>query len=354
MSLSEDIKAALPIVEEFQRDGHELRRARSQFVCLCPFHEERTPSCYVSPDTGRFKCFGACAAGGTVIDYHALKRGISAADAIKELAARLQLPALAGTSNDQRPLPKVSPSPLPRPLPRLPDLHVGTAIELNTLAVSRNISHEAVSLARDRELVHFCDLNDGPELLRAWVLTDRTRRNAQARRLDGDRWHHQWNADAKDWLLVEPEHRKKVRGFTNNQASWPVGIEEAGPFHKIAIVEGVDLLAAFHFLLAEERKDRVAPVAILGASNRIPEDALALFAGKRVRIFPHVDQNHAGLNAAANWEAQLRPIVERIDAFDFAGLVQSGGADVKDLNDLTNIDPDCFDAERAVWSLMDF
>jgi hypothetical protein len=46
--------------------------------------------------------------------------------------------------------------------------------------------------------------------------------------------------------------------------------------------------------------------------------------------------------------------VESVDAFDFAGLVRTDGADVKDLNDLTNIDPDCFEAERAVWSLMDF
>jgi hypothetical protein len=225
---------------------------------------------------------------------------------------------------------------------------------LKALAALRDISLEGVSLARDRGLVHFCDLNDGQELVRAWILTDRTRRNAQARRLDGDRWHHQWNSDAKDWLLVESEQRKKVRGFTGNQASWPVGIEEAGEFDSIAVVEGVDLLAAFHLLFAEERENRVAPVAILGASNRIPADALALFARKRVRIFPHADVNHAGLNAAANWEAQLRPIVESVDAFDFAGLVRTNGADVKDLNDLTNIDPDCFEAERAVWSLMDF
>jgi hypothetical protein len=233
-------------------------------------------------------------------------------------------------------------------------LRGGSAIELKALAASRNVSLEAVCLARDGGLVHFCDLNDGEDLLRAWILTDRTRRNAQARRLDGDRWHHQWNSDAKDWLLVEPEQRKKVRGFINNRASWPVGIEEAGEFQSIAVVEGVDLLAAFHFLFAEERERHVAPVAILGASNRIPADALTLFGGKRVRIFPHVDPNHAGLNAAANWEAQLRPVAESVDAFDFAGLMMTGGAGVKDLNDLTNIDPDCFEAERAVWSLMDF
>jgi hypothetical protein len=145
-----------------------------------------------------------------------------------------------------------------------------------------------------------------------------------------------------------------VRGFTGNQANWPVGIEDAQWFDSVAILEGIDILAAFHFLLAESREAAVAPVAVLGAGNRIPDDVLALFAGKRVRIFPHVDANHAGLRAAANWEVQLRPIAASIDAFDFTGLTTIRGSAVKDLNDLTSIDPDCFESEPELRALMDF
>jgi hypothetical protein len=214
------------------------------------------------------------------------------------------------------------------------------------------VSVDALKLASVRGFLWFCDMDDGPDSIRAWIITDRTRRNAQARRLDGERWRHSWESDVKQWIPVECERRRKVRGFSGNQASWPVGLEEAQRFDSIAILEGIDLLAAFHFLIAENREDAVAPVAILGASNRIPKDALNLFAGKRVRIFPHADD--AGLRAAANWEAQLRPVVAHIDAFDFTGLLQAGGKPVLDFNDLTNVDCDCLEAEPAVLSILNF
>jgi CHC2-type zinc finger protein len=354
MTLSDNIKATLPLVEEFQRDGHDLRKVGSRFVTKCPFHRERTPSCCVSPNKGRFHCFG-CGVDGSVIDYHVLKRGITPAEAIAELALRIRIsPASPDESNRNQPAkPKVPDAPRgPRALPKLPDLHKGDATELATLAEVRRLSLEALRLASSRGLLYFCKLNDGPEAVRAWILTDRTRKNAQTRRLDGERWRHAWDADAKQWAPVEVEKRNKVRGFVGNQARWPVGIEEAQRFNSIALLEGVDLIAAFHFLIAEAREDAVGPVAMLGASNRIPNDVLNLFAGKRVRMFPHADA--AGLRAAANWEAQLRPVVESIDAFDFAGLLQTGGKPVLDLNDLTNVDCDCLEAEPAVLSMMNF
>jgi hypothetical protein len=356
--LSDRIKAELPIEHEFRSDGNELRKAGSRLVCLCPFHQERTPSCYVNPDTGRWHCFGACGEGGTVIDYYAKKRGITPADAIKDLAARVSENAVAngcGHSVKPRSQPKRSNVPdRARALPKLPELHKGSARDLAQLALLRSLGIEALQLASNRGLLWFCDLKDGPKTARSWVIADRTRRNAQARRLDGQHWRHTWDAQARRWVPVELERQHKVRGFTGNQASWPVGIEEARSFNRIALVEGVDLLAVFHFLLAEDREAAVAPVAMLGASNRIPGEVLNLFTGKRVRMFPHADANHAGLRAAVNWEAQLRPVVAYIDAFDLTGLRMTCGSAVKDLNDLTSVDPDCFESEPELRSIMHF
>lgn len=354
MRLSEDIKAALPIIDEFQRDGHELKKAGSRFVCLCPFHEERTPSCHITPGTGRFHCFG-CGQHGTVIDYHAFKRGITAAEAITELTARLRIPLESSCTNGRattaKPRQPEEPPKQRRRL-KLPELQKGSVSEFAQLSECRRVSIDALKLASDRGLLWFCDMVDGPDNVPAWVIADRTRRNAQARRLDGSRWRHAWEAERQQWLPVEPDRQRKVRGFTGNQASWPVGIEEAGRFPSIAILEGVDLLAAFHFLISEGREDAVGPVTILGASNRIHSDGVNLFAGKRVRLFPHADD--AGLRAAINWEAQLLPVAASVDAFDFRGLLQCGGTPVKDLNDLTNIDCDCLEAEPAVLSIMNF
>lgn len=46
----------------------KLRRAGRQFVGLCPFHSERTPSFYVHPQLKVWKCFG-CGRGGDVFDF---------------------------------------------------------------------------------------------------------------------------------------------------------------------------------------------------------------------------------------------------------------------------------------------
>ena len=43
---------------------------------LCPLHQEKTPSFYVYQDSHRWRCYGACATGGSVIDLLAAKGGV--------------------------------------------------------------------------------------------------------------------------------------------------------------------------------------------------------------------------------------------------------------------------------------
>ncbi len=45
-----------------------LKRAGSNVVGLCPFHNEKTPSFTVFPQTNSFYCFG-CGAGGDVFSF---------------------------------------------------------------------------------------------------------------------------------------------------------------------------------------------------------------------------------------------------------------------------------------------
>lgn len=45
-----------------------LRRKGAEFIGLCPFHDDHSPSMYVSPRKQIYKCF-SCGAGGNVIDF---------------------------------------------------------------------------------------------------------------------------------------------------------------------------------------------------------------------------------------------------------------------------------------------
>jgi DNA primase catalytic core len=64
----DQIRARLHIVDIAERYGVKLRRSGLQFLGLCPFHAERTPSFYVHPVKDLFKCHG-CGAGGDVFSF---------------------------------------------------------------------------------------------------------------------------------------------------------------------------------------------------------------------------------------------------------------------------------------------
>ncbi|WP_448587949.1 DNA primase [Thermocrinis sp.] len=69
----------------------DLQRAGNNFKAKCPFHPDDTPSLYVSPSKGIWKCFG-CGVGGDVVKFVALYENISYTEALLELAKRYKLP----------------------------------------------------------------------------------------------------------------------------------------------------------------------------------------------------------------------------------------------------------------------
>ncbi len=78
-----------------------LQRAGHEHKGRCPFHEEKTPSFYVSPVKQFYHCFG-CSAHGTAIDFLMQHDHMGFLDAIEELAARagLEVPREAGRGDD--------------------------------------------------------------------------------------------------------------------------------------------------------------------------------------------------------------------------------------------------------------
>ena len=64
-----------------------LKKAGKNYVGLCPFHSEKTPSFTVSPQKQIFHCFG-CATGGNVFSFLMKQGGLSFPDAARMLARR--------------------------------------------------------------------------------------------------------------------------------------------------------------------------------------------------------------------------------------------------------------------------
>ncbi len=65
----------------------DLRRRGANFVGLCPFHQEKTPSFTVSPEKRIFKCFG-CGKSGNIFSFMMEYYGMTFGMALRELAKR--------------------------------------------------------------------------------------------------------------------------------------------------------------------------------------------------------------------------------------------------------------------------
>lgn len=78
-----EIKSKLPL-SSIVKSTVELRGHSPNFLGLCPFHQEKTPSFHVRDQVGRFKCFG-CGASGDIFEFLMRLRGISFLEALNEL-----------------------------------------------------------------------------------------------------------------------------------------------------------------------------------------------------------------------------------------------------------------------------
>jgi len=67
-----------------------LKKAGREYRACCPFHDEKTPSFWVSPDKQFYHCFG-CGAHGTALGFLMNYDQLPFPEAVEELAGRLGL-----------------------------------------------------------------------------------------------------------------------------------------------------------------------------------------------------------------------------------------------------------------------
>jgi DNA primase len=84
----DDIKDRLDIVGVIG-ESVKLRKSGKNFVGFCPFHPNtRTPAFVVFPDSGTWRCFGACNEGGDIFKFVMKKEGWDFPETLRQLAVR--------------------------------------------------------------------------------------------------------------------------------------------------------------------------------------------------------------------------------------------------------------------------
>jgi DNA primase len=82
-----EIRDRIDIVDLVQGYVPSLKKTGANFKGLCPFHNEKTPSFIVFPDSQNFHCFG-CGKGGDLFTFYMQLENVEFRDALKDLAAR--------------------------------------------------------------------------------------------------------------------------------------------------------------------------------------------------------------------------------------------------------------------------
>ncbi|MCI4121461.1 CHC2 zinc finger domain-containing protein, partial [Dickeya dianthicola] len=109
----EQLKRGVSLRAVAQSQGHTLKKqGADSYVCRCPFHQENTPSCVITPSKNLYHCFG-CGASGSVLDW------LQHTERLTYPQTLLRLRELAGSASSLAAVPVV---PASSPRQKLADL----------------------------------------------------------------------------------------------------------------------------------------------------------------------------------------------------------------------------------------
>ena len=74
----------IDIVDYISQTEDVVKKGNNYF-CHCPFHNERTPSLCIYPDSNKWYCFG-CGAGSSIYDWMIKHDGLTFPEAVEKVA----------------------------------------------------------------------------------------------------------------------------------------------------------------------------------------------------------------------------------------------------------------------------
>lgn len=101
MSITDEIKDRIDLVDVVS-ETVKLRKSGKNYLGFCPFHTNmRTPAFVVFPETGTWRCFGACNEGGDVFRFLMKKEGWDFSETLRYLAQRAGVELQPQTPQDR-------------------------------------------------------------------------------------------------------------------------------------------------------------------------------------------------------------------------------------------------------------
>ena len=79
------LKRDVSLVRLVENWGVTLKKHGKDYLGHCPFHDDKTPSLVISPESNLWNCLGACGEGGSVIDWVMKTQGVSFRHAVELL-----------------------------------------------------------------------------------------------------------------------------------------------------------------------------------------------------------------------------------------------------------------------------
>jgi hypothetical protein len=301
----EEAKAKLDIPAVAAQVFPQWRPALS---CVSPFREDRNPSFSVFDHGQKWKDH-ATGDHGDAVDFLAKALDLSPEEAIRRFVE------MAG-GGYRVPAPRPKMSPIPRPATEdtdekrqkraaWPIMECPTLEEKEAIATLRHLPVEGPQWAAIDAALRVATV-DGE---RCWIIRSTCGKNAQARRLDGQKLGD-----------------LKAKTLPGAVATLPIGNYHDTRWPAVALVEGgPDVLAAYAAIYRLGLLDTVAVCGMLGASMRPPFGAVATMRGRRVRIFAHNDP--AGQKAADSWARIIHNAGGTVDIWTPA----QAGADLNDI-----------------------
>lgn len=276
------IKSRVSLADQLIKDGHLLSRSGPNLVCLCPFHEERSPSFTIFDD--KFKCFG-CGKHGDVIDYIQHYRGIG----FKEAKAYL---------GDYSMMPRDFVPPRPKPAPRAVP---ATDADLD---VMRGM---AEALARDPDRCRQIAKGRGwkPETVRGLALEGSLGwYNGKTAFLYRNAAKLRWDAAGKRNIIWHPAGRELTLWRSDFLAiPFPRVYLSEGETDGISLIDG-----------GAEEEGRALVVAMPNCNTFRPQWA-PLFTGREVILC--LDNDQAGERGTDSTVEKLRPYARCVRVLDW-------------------------------------